>query len=76
VFEVRDTGIGIPEEKIPTLTDPFTRHDTNPYKTQDGVGLGLAICKSLVELHGGELSIESELGKGTVVSMMLPSRAS
>jgi len=76
VFEVRDTGIGIPEEIIPKLTDPFTQHESDLHISRDGVGLGLAICKSLVELHDGELNIESELGKGTVVSMTLPSRAS
>ena len=72
-FIVRDTGIGIPEDKIPLLTVPFTRHDPDPNKPQDGVGLGLAICNSLVELHDGSLEIESEVCKGTVVTVTLPS---
>jgi len=72
-FEVSDTGIGIQEDKISTLTDPFTRHDPDPHKSQDGVGLGLAICSSLVELHNGELTIDSEVGAGTTVTVTLPS---
>jgi len=74
-IEVRDTGIGIPKEKIPTLTDPFTRHEPDPFLAQDGVGLGLAICSSLIAQHKGDLKIESEIGKGTVVTVTLPSRA-
>jgi signal transduction histidine kinase len=75
-IEVRDSGIGIPKERLPTLTDPFTRHEPDPHKPHEGVGLGLAISNSLVELHGGELRIESEVGKGTTVTVTLPNRAS
>ncbi len=72
IIEVRDTGIGIPEDKLPTITDPFTRHGIDPTIAQDGVGLGLSICNSLVDLHGGRLTIESEVGKGTTVTVRLP----
>lgn len=75
VFEVSDTGKGIPEKKLPSLTDPFVRIEDDPYKAQKGTGLGLAIVKSLVDLHEGELIIESEVGKGTVVTIILPSSA-
>lgn len=76
VFEVSDTGEGISEDKLPSLTDPFVRTETDPHKAQEGTGLGLAITKSLVDLHDGELAIESEVGKGTVVTVVLPSGVS
>jgi PAS domain S-box-containing protein len=72
-FEVKDAGVGIPEDRIATLTEPFTRHNPDPHKFQEGVGLGLSICNSLIESHGGELMIESEVGVGTVVVVTLPS---
>lgn len=72
VFKVSDTGIGIPQNKIAMLTDPFTRHETDPHKTQEGVGLGLAITNSLVKMHFGEMIIESTVGVGTVISVILP----
>ncbi len=67
VLEVRDTGAGIAPEALPHVFDRF-------YKSADsrGSGLGLAIAKNLVSAHGGQLSVESELGKGTVMRMSLP----
>jgi PAS domain S-box-containing protein len=73
-IEVRDTGIGIPNNKIENLTDPFVRGEIDPHKTQEGTGLGLAIVKSLIDLHDGGLTIESELGVGTTVTVTLPLR--
>lgn len=72
IFVVRDTGIGISEDKIPTLTEPFSRHNPDPHKAQDGVGLGLSISNSLVKQHGGELTIHSEVGVGTIVNVTIP----
>jgi len=72
IFIVRDNGIGVPAEKIPLLKDPFVRHKSNPNEPQDGVGLGLAISNSLVDIHGGTLEIESTLGKGTTITVTLP----
>jgi PAS domain S-box-containing protein len=72
VIKVRDTGLGIPKDKIGSLTDPFMRGEPDPHKAQDGAGLGLAIVKSLVDIHGGELEIKSESGKGTSVTISLP----
>jgi two-component system, cell cycle sensor histidine kinase PleC len=72
IVKVQDTGMGIPEEKIDSLTDPFVRGEPDPYKSQEGTGLGLAIVKSLVELHEGDLIIESEVGVGTTVTVTLP----
>jgi len=71
---IADTGIGIPADKLPTITESFAQANTNPHNTQEGTGLGLAIVKSLVETQGGKLSIESELGKGTTVTVAFPPR--
>ena len=75
VIRVGDTGIGVAPEKLPGLTDPFVRTESDPLMAQDGTGLGLAIVKSLVELHDGELRIESEVGCGTTITISLPSTA-
>jgi two-component system cell cycle sensor histidine kinase PleC len=72
VISVRDTGIGIPEDRIGSITEPFVRGSSDPYRSQSGAGLGLAIVKSLVSLHDGTLSIKSVTGEGTVVTVSLP----
>lgn len=69
---VADTGKGIAKDVIPGLTSPFSQLGQNPYLTEKGWGLGLAIIKSLVDLHDGSLDIESEPGKGTTVTVRLP----
>lgn len=72
IIKIIDTGVGILDDEIEALTKPFARGETNTHKTQEGTGLGLSIVKSLVELHQGELRIESEIGKGTIVTIELP----
>jgi len=74
-LKITDTGKGIPVEKLPKLTDPFIRAETNPYLAEPGWGLGLAITKSLVDLHGGTLEIQSKVGKGTTVTVTFPNEA-
>ena len=74
-MKVADTGKGIPAEKLPKLTDPFTRADSDPYLAEQGWGLGLTITKSLVDLHDGTLDIKSKVGKGTTVTVTLPNQA-
>ncbi len=69
---VRDTGIGIPEDKLETVLEPFVQVDISYSKTHQGVGLGLSLCRMLAELHEGRFWIESELGKGTTVFVELP----
>ncbi|HVG13905.1 MAG TPA: response regulator, partial [Chitinophagaceae bacterium] len=64
-FEIKDTGIGIPKEKMGTLFQAFTQVDSSTTRKYGGTGLGLVISKKLTELMGGTISIESELGKGT-----------
>lgn len=63
-YEVQDTGIGISEENIKHLTQPFYQVDSSISKNFQGTGLGLAIAKRMIELLGGELKIESKLGEG------------
>ncbi|MGH7358190.1 MAG: two-component system histidine kinase PnpS [Candidatus Rokuibacteriota bacterium] len=69
---VSDTGIGIPSTDLPRITERFYRVDRTRSRDVGGTGLGLAIVKHLVQAHGGELRIESELGHGTTVSFTLP----
>ena len=69
---VSDTGIGIPSTDLPRLTERFYRVDKTRSRELGGTGLGLAIVKHLVQAHGGELAIESELGRGTTVAFTLP----
>jgi light-regulated signal transduction histidine kinase (bacteriophytochrome)/ActR/RegA family two-component response regulator len=70
---VRDSGRGIERDFLPRLFDPFSQADNTPGKKATGLGLGLAICKKLVELHGGRITAESEgAGKGATFRMRLP----
>lgn len=67
LFSISDTGIGIPDDKIKILFQPFTQVSTGYRRDYQGAGLGLSICKKLIELMGGSISIESELDEGTTV---------
>ena len=69
---VRDTGIGISREDLWRLARPFEQVESQHSKTRQGTGLGLALSKSLVELHGGVLELESAPGLGTTASITLP----
>lgn len=71
---VTDTGIGIAPEDLARLARPFEQVEGQHSKTTQGTGLGLALTKSLIELHGGALVMESEPGRGTTVSFDLPIR--
>lgn len=71
-FKIKDTGIGIPANKLATITKPFEQVSHSYARDHEGSGLGLAITKELVEMHGGNLFIESQMGIGTTVTIRLP----
>jgi two-component system cell cycle sensor histidine kinase PleC len=71
-LRVVDTGCGIPPEHLPRLARPFEQVEQELTRTNAGTGLGLALTKSLAEMHGGKLSIQSEVGRGTIVTIALP----
>jgi PAS domain S-box-containing protein len=71
---VADTGAGIPEDVLPRLAQPFEQATSDPSRAHGGSGLGLALVKSLTQLHGGEFTLESRLGQGTTVTVTLPLR--
>lgn len=73
---VRDTGIGIAQDDLARLAKPFEQVENQHSKTTQGSGLGLALTKSLVEMHGGSLDMQSTPGEGTMVSFSLPIRQS
>lgn len=69
---VSDTGIGIPKEKQSRVFERFYRAEESRNKATGGTGLGLAICKHIVDKHKGNLSVSSEEGKGTIMTVILP----
>ena len=71
-FSVRDSGPGIAAEHIPRLTERFYRVDRSRSRETGGTGLGLAIVKHIVNRHRGRLRIESEKGKGSTFTVVLP----
>jgi signal transduction histidine kinase len=71
-ISVWDTGTGIPRDQIPRLTMPFEQIDNSYARSHGGTGLGLPLVDGLVRLHGGTLTIDSEVGAGTRVTLRLP----
>lgn len=71
-FSVKDTGIGIPADKIHSIFERFTQADSSTTRQYGGTGLGLTISKSIVDLMGGTIAVESEPGKGSVFSFTAP----
>ena len=69
---VSDTGEGIPAEDLPNVFERFYRVDKSRARATGGSGLGLTIAKRLVEAHGGKITVQSELGKGSCFSFTLP----
>jgi PAS domain S-box-containing protein len=71
-FEVRDTGVGMTPDEIEIALQPFGQVDVRLARSHEGTGLGLPLARRLAELHGGSLRVESEKGRGTTVTVLLP----
>lgn len=69
---IRDTGCGIPADKLPTIFEQFTSSKTADENGQGGTGLGLALCKDVLESHQGRIRVESALGEGTCFTLRFP----
>jgi len=72
VFAVSDNGIGIAEEDLPRLGNPFVQAESTYDRSHEGAGLGLSVVRGLAQLHGGAFKLTSTLGEGTVGSIILP----
>lgn len=72
VITIKDTGIGIPSEHLERVLSPFEQVADHLTKENEGTGLGLPIARALIELHGGDLTLSSDLGIGTTVVLRLP----
>ena len=72
VLSVKDTGIGIAEENMARVLEPFSQVEDSYTREQEGTGLGLVLVNSLAQLHGGKMNIRSSLGKGTEVQVTFP----
>ena len=73
-FQVKDYGIGIPEEELKKVTEAFYMVDKSRSRSRNGAGLGLALCVEILRLHDSELEIESRLGEGTCISFTIPDK--
>jgi len=71
-FTIEDTGVGIPKEVVPELFNIDSHYTTNGTENENGTGLGLILCKEFVERNGGNISVESEVGKGSKFKVVLP----
>lgn len=71
-LQVRDTGIGIPEDELPHIFERFFRGDQARTRQIQGSGLGLAIVKGILDVHGGQIEVSSEPDRGTAVTVLLP----
>lgn len=71
-LRIEDTGIGIPEDQLDHIFDKFSQVDGSSTRRHEGTGLGLSITAGLVEIFGGKISVESETGKGSVFTVVLP----
>jgi signal transduction histidine kinase len=73
-FRVKDTGIGMSQVQIKRLFKPFTQADASTTRKYGGTGLGLAICQHFCQMMGGDITVESRLGEGSVFTFRLPAK--
>ncbi|MBK1986636.1 GAF domain-containing sensor histidine kinase [Sphaerospermopsis aphanizomenoides BCCUSP55] len=74
IFQIEDTGIGIPEDQLPRLFEKFQQLDTPYRRRYEGTGVGLALTKQLVELHRGRIEVESTVGIGSIFTVWIPNQ--
>jgi two-component system phosphate regulon sensor histidine kinase PhoR len=74
-FEVADTGIGIPPDRQQEIFEPFHQLDGSPTRRYGGTGLGLALVKLILDAHGAELKVDSDVGRGTSFTFVLAAPA-
>lgn len=72
LFQIKDTGIGIPQNLLNYIFEPFTQIDVNPSRKAYGTGLGLTITKKIIEMLEGEITIESKVNQGTTINIFIP----
>ena len=72
LFQVKDQGRGIPQDKLESIFERFQQVDTSDARNHEGTGLGLAICRSIVQQHEGQIWVESTLGEGSKFYFTLP----
>jgi two-component system, sensor histidine kinase and response regulator len=75
IFQIEDTGIGIPEDQLPVMFEKFQQLDTPYRRRYEGTGLGLALTKQLVELHRGRIEVESTVGIGSIFTVWIPAQS-
>ena len=73
-IKVVDNGRGIPQKEIHRITEAFYMVDKSRSRKEGGAGIGMALCKKIITLHGGTLRIQSRLGEGTVIKVSFPGR--
>ena len=76
ILRIRDDGPGIPQADIPNLFEPFFRVDRSRSKKTGGYGLGLSICKRIMEVHGGSIAVTNNPGRGASFALRFPNAAS
>ena len=72
IIEIQDRGQGIPEDELELIFEPFYRVDKSRTKLTGGYGLGLSMCKTIIESHGGRISVRSKPGEGASFCIRLP----
>ena len=73
-IEISDDGIGIPPHKLSSIFDRFKQVDNNIIRRGEGSGIGLYLVKSLVDMHGGNIEVDSEIDKGTIFKIQIPNK--